>query len=137
LAPSSSEGGILEKLREIRDTYSRSLRSGGERGGSQDISQNLPRKDVGSTNPIAIAGYEVDAKLEEATRAKEADWKAKGYSPGLITKALNLAREWPAGLIASPLYRQAPEEYKRTVLANLYTIGLEVADRWISAIARS
>jgi len=82
-----------------------------------------------------MAGYEVDARLEEATRAKEREWRAKGYPPGLIAKALTLAREWTAGLVTSALYRGMPEEHRVAVLSSLYPVGLEAADRWITRMA--
>jgi len=59
--------------------------------------------------------------VEELTRAKEAEWRAKGYAPELISHALVMARKWSEGMEG---------------LSNLHSTGLEAAERWIAAMAK-
>ena len=88
------------------------------------------------TQPFAPPG--VDSELESLVEAKRREWEGKGYPPGLIARALTMAREWPASMFASRLYqavRGTPAE--RETQRQLYRMGLDVAQRWIEAMHRS
>ncbi|MBU2009677.1 MAG: hypothetical protein KJ624_07580 [Chloroflexi bacterium] len=88
--------------------------------------------------PQTLAPPGVDRELESLVEAKRREWEGKGYPPGLIARALTMAREWPASMFASRLYqavRGTPAELEAQ--RQLYRMGLNVAQRWIEAMHRS
>ena len=76
----------------------------------------------------------IDARFEPLRAKKVAEWRAKGYPPGLIEKALRWAEDWARG-IAMRFVR--PPELAARVAENLYPEALELSQRWIEALAKS
>jgi hypothetical protein len=76
----------------------------------------------------------IDARFEPLRTKKIEEWKAKGYSPGLIEKALLWAEDWARG-IARRFIRD-PELAAR-VAETIYPEALELSERYIQAFARS
>lgn len=79
----------------------------------------------------------VDTVIEEELRRKEAKWKAEGYPPGLIDKALKMARNWPEGVVGGPIFRTIPKEAREATTRGLSKMGLEIAQRWIETMRGS
>jgi len=85
----------------------------------------------GPVNPAPV----LDRELEDLAEGKRLEWEAQGYPPGLIDKALRLARQMVEGLLGSPLYevvRGTPTE--KEVATRLYLLGLTAADKWIQSM---
>lgn len=76
--------------------------------------------------------YGVDGSLDAMKAQKTAEWKNRGYSDGMISMALELADEWTHSMSVTFAPPAAQEEAMRMN----YPKGLEVADRWISKMAR-
>lgn len=76
----------------------------------------------------------VDARFETLREKKKKEWEAKGYSPGLIEKALLWANEWARG-IARRFVR--PPELAARVAESIYPEALELSEKYIEAFARS
>jgi len=76
----------------------------------------------------------IDARFETLRERKKAEWEAKGYSPGLIEKALLWANEWAQG-IARRFVR--PPELATRVAESIYPEALELSQRYIEAFAKS
>lgn len=91
-------------------------------------------------NPVAdpiVYDTALDAEIEEMTRKKREEFRAKGYAPGLIEKGLLWARNWSDGLIGSFLYEPLPSELKTRVYKSLYTTALLKSEDWIRAFLYS
>ena len=73
----------------------------------------------------------IDARFEPIREKKVAEWKAKGYPPGLIEKALTWAEDWARG-IARRFVK--PPELAATVAESLYPEALELSEKWIAAM---
>jgi len=73
----------------------------------------------------------IDARFEPIREKKVAEWKAKGYPPGLIEKALTWAEDWARG-IARRFVK--PPELAATVAESLYPEALELSEKWITAM---
>jgi len=77
-------------------------------------------------------GY-INARYEEARKRVVEEWRAKGYSEGLIEKALLWADEWTKGIarrfIKDPVMRATVEE-------TLYPEALALSTRWIEAMVK-
>lgn len=76
----------------------------------------------------------IDARFEPLRAKKVAEWKAKGYPPGLIEKALLWAEEWARG-IARRFVK--PPELAATVAESIYPEALELSEKYIQAFAKS
>jgi len=76
----------------------------------------------------------IDTRFEPLRERKVAEWRAKGYPPGLIEKALTWAEEWARG-IATRFVR--PPELATRIAESIYPEALELSQRWIEALARS
>jgi hypothetical protein len=74
----------------------------------------------------------IDARFEPLREKKVAEWKAKGYAPGLIEKALLWAEEWSRG-IARRFVK--PPELAARVAETIYPEALELSQKWIEAMA--
>jgi len=86
----------------------------------------LPR---GLTKPQV---YDAGIELARLTENKRREWLARYPNrPGLIEKAINWAREWAAGLLASELYSSLDQETKEKVSVNLYKSALIKAENWM------
>lgn len=99
----------------------------------------IPGATWGRSNPGLVnpgpATLPLDSELETLAEAKRREWEAQGYPPGLVDKALRLARQMVEGLLGSPLYeavRGSPAE--REVSQRLYRLGLDAADKWIQSM---
>jgi len=75
----------------------------------------------------------IDTRFEPLRERKVAEWRAKGYPPGLIEKALTWAEEWARG-IARRFVR--PPELATRVAESIYPEALELSQRWIEAFAK-
>lgn len=87
---------------------------------------------LGAVNPgydYAIRG--VDGSLDALKAQKASQWKAKGYSEGMINMAFSLADEWAWSMSTT----FAPPAAQEEAFKMNYPKGLEVADRWISKMA--
>jgi hypothetical protein len=73
----------------------------------------------------------IDTRFEPIREKKVAEWKAKGYPPGLIEKALTWAEEWARG-IARRFVK--PPELAATVAETIYPEALELSQKWIEAM---
>jgi hypothetical protein len=73
----------------------------------------------------------IDTRFEPIREKKVAEWKAKGYPPGLIEKALTWAEEWARG-IARRFVK--PPELAATVAETIYPEALELSEKWIEAM---
>jgi hypothetical protein len=73
----------------------------------------------------------IDARFEPIREKKVAEWRAKGYPPGLIEKALTWAEDWARG-IARRFVK--PPELAATVAESLYPEALELSEKWITAM---
>jgi hypothetical protein len=73
----------------------------------------------------------IDARFEPIREKKISEWKAKGYPPGLIEKALTWAEEWARG-IARRFVK--PPELAATVAETIYPEALELSEKWIAAM---
>jgi hypothetical protein len=77
-------------------------------------------------------GY-IDGRYEAIREKKAAEWRAKGYSEGLIEKAFKWGDEWARGVarryIKDPIIRAQIEE-------SLYPESLALSERWIEAMAK-
>jgi hypothetical protein len=73
----------------------------------------------------------IDARFEPIREKKVAEWKAKGYPPGLIEKGLLWAEEWARG-IARRFVK--PPELAATVAETIYPEALELSQKWIEAM---
>ena len=82
------------------------------------------------SNPQVIGVRGVDAKLETMKEEKRKDWRARGYSEGLIDKAMDLAQEWAYKM--SEVF--TPPELREAAVMHNLPKGLEVADRWITVL---
>jgi len=76
----------------------------------------------------------IDGRFEALRERKRAEWEAKGYSPGLIEKALLWATEWAQG-IARRFVR--PPELAARVAESIYPEALELSEKYIQAFAKS
>lgn len=82
-------------------------------------------------DPHSIIGVRgIDAKLETMKDEKRKEWRARGYSEGLIDKAMDLAQEWAYKM--SEVF--TPPELREAAVIHNLPKGLEVADRWITAL---
>jgi len=73
-----------------------------------------------------------DAELVRLTENTSREWVARYPDrPGLVEKALNWAREWTAGLLASELYSSLDQETKEKVSVSLYRSALIKAENWM------
>lgn len=84
-------------------------------------------------NPGIIGVRGVDAGLEMMKEKKRNEWRAQGYSESLINKALELAQEWTYKMSEA----FAPPEMREAAIRHNLPKGLEVADRWITAIGEA
>jgi len=76
--------------------------------------------------------YNTNTELIRLTENKRREWLARYPNrPGLIEKALNWAREWTAGLLASELYSSLDQETKEKVSVSLYRSALTKAENWM------
>ena len=82
-----------------------------------------------------VTRLDVDTRLESLRESKRREWLARGYSPALVDKALDLADEWPAALAESFLPGM-PEAQRKMVELN-YPKALATAERWIVEMAKS
>jgi len=86
----------------------------------------------GATNPgYQYAVHGVDGSLDAMKARKVEEWKARGYSQGMIDMALSLADDWALSMSTT----FAPPEVRDAAMRMNYPKGLEVADRWISKMA--
>jgi hypothetical protein len=74
----------------------------------------------------------IDTRFEPLREKKVAEWRAKGYPPGLIEKGLLWAEEWARG-IATRFVK--PPELAARVAETIYPEALELSQKWIEAMA--
>ena len=95
----------------------------------------VPRKKLVDIFGHQVTRLDVDTRLESLRESKRREWLAKGYSPALVDKALDLADEWPTALAESFLPGM-PEAQRKMVELN-YPKALATAERWIVEMAKS
>lgn len=88
-------------------------------------------------NPGSNPAVTLDAEIEEMTRRKREEFRAKGYPPGLIEKALLWAREWSYGLPGVKAAFDVSPEVGRQVYKGIYRQALALSERWASALSQS
>jgi hypothetical protein len=71
----------------------------------------------------------IDAKFEPIRERKEAEWRAKGYPPGMIERALGWAEEYSIGM--STKITSDPE-FRYRIQQELYPKALDMAEKWIT-----
>lgn len=84
-----------------------------------------------SSNPIDTT---LEAEIEEMTQKKREEFKAKGYPPGLIEKALLWAKEWSWGLPGVKAAFDVSPEVGRQVYKGVYKQALALSNRWIEGL---
>ena len=82
-------------------------------------------------NPLARLDLLTPMELERLKREKEEEWRAKGYTPGLIEKGLQWAENWSEGI--ARMVTTNPAEIEEIKL-RLYPKALDKAERWIEGI---
>jgi len=96
----------------------------------------IPRKKLvdffGSSSPIVfVAGREIDEEIERLREEKRIEWRRRGYREPLIRMAIELADEWASSMAEA----FAPRELQEAVARHIYPKALNVANRWIRAMA--
>lgn len=69
----------------------------------------------------------VDARFEDARKAKVEEWRRKGYSEKLINRALTWADSWARGIA----------EIAKVDPAVIYQKALDAADTWLEEIVKA
>lgn len=77
--------------------------------------------------PVELMGERVDARFEEARKAKVEEWRRKGYSEKLIEKALTWADSWA----------RAIAEIAKVDPAVIYPKALDSADTWLEELVKA
>lgn len=78
---------------------------------------------------------ELRAEIEEMKNAKAEEWRARGYPPGLVEKALLMADEWAEKMASWALELIGEDESKKLkALRNVYPRALEAAETWITKL---
>ena len=95
------------------------------------LEESLVKKLGLNAQVVGVRG--IDAELERLKEAKKAEWRARGYSEGLINMATELAQDWAYRM--SEVF--APPELREAAVRYNLPKGLEVADRWITAIGEA
>jgi hypothetical protein len=113
------EGKLTEASRKIIDLQSKT----GEIAYSA-IAERFKQKGL---DPPQV----IDARFEPLREKKVAEWRAKGYPPGLIEKGLLWAEEWARG-IARRFVK--PPELAARVAETIYPEALELSQKWIEAM---
>lgn len=87
------------------------------------------------SNPIANPAVTPDAEIEEMTQRKRDEFKAKGYPPGQIERALLWAKEWSFGSTKATF--DVSPEIGRQVFRRVYKQALTLSDKWIESLLQS
>jgi len=74
----------------------------------------------------------MDSRFEPLREKKKAEWLAKGYSPGLVEKALLWAEDWSRGI--AKRFVKDPG-IAAVVAESIYPEALEMSEKWIKAFA--
>jgi hypothetical protein len=91
-------------------------------------------------NPVddpVVYDTTLDAEIEEMTRRKRDEFRAKGYPPGLTERALLWAKDWAWGLPGVKAAYDVSPEVGRQVYRGIYSQALALSNRWIESLSRS
>lgn len=92
---------------------------------------------VSPINNPAVYDVALDTEIEEMTRRKREEFRAKGYPPGLIEKALRWAEEWAWGLPGVRAAYDISPEVGRQVYRRIYQQALNLSNKWIESLSQS
>ena len=82
---------------------------------------------------------EVKKEVEEIMKEKEAEWRAKGYSEGLIEKAKDLAVHTAVGMVESYLGKVGIRDryfWSKSLVSYLKDWGIKAAENYLETMSK-